>query len=233
MKNSVEDNMAENTENPTIETPDVLDKPLPEEPLQDAASGTIETPTITKPEAPEAPKPAAPAPAPVAPAPVAPAPKPAAPKPPIHKTSSEIESNEMTRKVSLIELIMILMLVGLVLVFIFGMQQMKIDKEKETIAQQKFESTIPVFDRIIKAMEDYRKQDEFGDYPITLDEIGSFPNPDFKFDYSYDDKIITAVSTKEFGKEGVEVKYSLNNSVYEVVDPSPKEKPTVKDDWLP
>jgi hypothetical protein len=228
MKNSVEDNMAENTENPTIETPDVPDKPLPEEPLQDAASGTIETPTITKPVAPEAPKPAAPAPAPVAPAPVAPA-----PKPPIHKTSSEIESNEMTRKVSLIELIMILMLVGLVLVFIFGMQQMKIDKEKETIAQQKFESTIPVFDRIIQAMEDYRKQDEFGDYPITLDEIGSFPNPDFKFDYSYDDKIITAVSTKEFGKEGVEVKYSLNNSVYEVVDPSPKEKPTVKDDWLP
>lgn len=180
-----------------------------------------ENPSLEKPETPAAPKPQAPV-----------QPKPAAPKPPIHKDNSS-EETDPSRKASLVELIMILMLVGLVLVFIFGMQQMKIDKEKEVIAQQKFEATVPVFDRIIKAMEDYRKQDEFGDYPITLEELGSFTNPDFKFDYSYDDKIITATSTAEFGKEGVQVKYSLTNSVYEVVDPTPKEKPTVKDDWLP
>jgi len=181
-----------------------------------------ENQTINTPEAPAAPKPVTPV-----------KDKPAAPKPPNHKDISTPYDSDPARKVSLVELIMILMLVGLVLVFIFGMQQMKIDKEKEAIAQQKFEATIPIFDKIIIGMEEYRKNDPFGEYPIALDELGTFPNPDFKFDYVADTKIITATSTKEFGKEGVEVKYSLDNSVYEVVDPTPKEKPTVKDDWLP
>lgn len=142
-------------------------------------------------------------------------------------------TDDPTRKASLVELIMILMLVGLVLVFIFGMQQMKVNKQKEMIAQQKFESVIPVFDNIIKAMEDYRKNDPFGAYPVDLGEVGTFKHEDFKFSYDPESFIITGTSTKEFGKEGVEVKYSLNNAVYEVNDPKPKESPTVKDEWLP
>ncbi len=78
---------------------------------------------------------------------------------------------DFSTRVSLVELIMILMLVGLVFVFYFGMKQLQIDKANEAIAQEKFENIIPTFKNIIEAMETYRKADEFGDYPAFLEEL--------------------------------------------------------------
>lgn len=153
-----------------------------------------------------------------------------APKPASVDNSLEADP---TRKVGLVELIMILMLVGVVLVFIFGMQQMKINKAKEAIAQQKFEAVIPVFENILKAVDEYKRNDPFGDYPATLEELGNFDTADFKFEYSLDNLSITAVTTKEYGKEGIKVIYSIANAIYEVSDPTPAEKPTVLDEWLP
>jgi competence protein ComGC len=137
------------------------------------------------------------------------------------------------RKVTLVEMIMILMLTGLILVFIFGLQQMKIDKQKEAEAQQKFEAVVPILTDIIQKMEDYKKADEFGDYPIDLGEIGTFKDENFEFKYDPENHFVQAVSKESFGKAGVIVNYSLTNSVYEVIDDKPGEKPTVKDDWLP
>lgn len=160
--------------------------------------------------------------------------KPQAPAKPVKtvKMDTSLDSDP-TRKVGLVELIMILMLVGVVLVFIFGMQQMKINKAKEAVAQQKFEAVVPVFDNILKAVDEYKRNDPFGDYPATLEELGNFDTADFKFEYSLDNLSITAISTKEFGKEGIKVIYSIANSIYEVNDPTPQEKPTVRDEWLP
>ncbi|MDP2172902.1 MAG: hypothetical protein Q8M98_07805 [Candidatus Cloacimonadaceae bacterium] len=138
-------------------------------------------------------------------------------------------------QVSLIEMIMILMLVGLVFVFVFGMQQMKINKEKEAIAQQKFESILPTFDRIVAAANEYRKNDPFGAYPLSLEELNlkDINNADFVFSYTEMGPVITATTTKEFGKEGIAVNYNIAAAVYEVSDPNPQDKPTVHDDWLP
>lgn len=141
----------------------------------------------------------------------------------------------LNNRISLVEMIMILMLVGLVFVFFFGMKQLKVDKALEAAAQQKFEAIVPNFTKIVSAMEDYQKKDEFGDYPAFLEELnlGNLDSEDFKFSYVFDTLTITATSTKAFGKEGIKVNYDLNSRSYTVDDPTPEKKPTVKDDWLP
>ncbi|GAB1468390.1 hypothetical protein MASR2M64_11090 [Candidatus Cloacimonadota bacterium] len=137
--------------------------------------------------------------------------------------------------ISLVELILILMLVGLVFVFFFGMKQLKVDKANEAIAQTKFEAIVPTFQKIIAAMENYRKTDEFGDYPAFMEELnlGEINTPDFKFEYVFDTLTLTATSQASFGKAGVKVNYSINDKSYTVDDPEANKKPTVKDEWLP
>jgi hypothetical protein len=163
-------------------------------------------------------------------------PKPTAPQKKTRAGSVSVDPSMeagIAHKVSLVELIMILMLVGVVMIFIFGMRQMKIDKQKEAVAEQKFQDVVPVFQRIINAMEEYKKTDAFGDYPVTIEELGTFDTADFEFTYDSNTLIVTGTTTKEFGKEGIQVLFSLNNQVYEVNDTKPKEKPTILDDWLP
>lgn len=138
-------------------------------------------------------------------------------------------------KISLVEMIMILMLVGLVFVFFFGMRQLKVDKANEAIAQTKFEAIVPTFQKIITGMENYRKADEFGDYPAFLEELnlGTIDTPDFKFEYVFDTLNISAKSQASFGKADIVITYNLRDKVYSVEDPTPEKKPTVKDEWLP
>lgn len=138
-------------------------------------------------------------------------------------------------RISLVEMIMILMLVGLVFVFFFGMKQLKVDKALEAAAQQKFEAIVPNFTKIVSAMEEYQKKDEFGDYPAFLEELnlGNLDSEDFKFSYLFDTLTITATSTPAFGKPDIKVNYDLGSRSYAVDDPAPEKKPTVKDDWLP
>ncbi|HNZ88300.1 MAG TPA: hypothetical protein PKI74_00775 [Candidatus Cloacimonas acidaminovorans] len=142
---------------------------------------------------------------------------------------------DFSTRVSLVELIMILMLVGLVFVFYFGMKQLQIDKANEAIAQEKFENIIPTFKNIIEAMETYRKADEFGDYPAFLEELnlGDINTNDFKFEYSADTYTITAITQPAFGKAGIKVIYNLSDKSFTVEDPIPDKKPTIKDEWLP
>jgi len=151
------------------------------------------------------------------------------------KKASTNQMADFSTRVSLVELIMILMLVGLVFVFYFGMKQLQIDKANEAVAQTKFESIVPTFSKIIEAMESYRKTDEFGDYPITLEELnlGDINTKDFKFDYSPDELNVIAISQPDFGKAGIKVIYNLRDRSYTVDDPNPEKKPTVKDEWLP
>ncbi|MDD4310257.1 MAG: hypothetical protein PHO32_07745 [Candidatus Cloacimonetes bacterium] len=157
----------------------------------------------------------------------------AVPKQP--KPANQAVNTEHNNKVSLVELIMILMLVGLGFVFFFGMKQLKIDKANEAIAQTKFEAILPTYQKIIDGMEAYRKADEFGDYPAFLEELNlsSLDNNDFKFEYVFDTLTITATSLPGFGKAGVKVNFNMNDKSYTVEDPAPEKKPTVKDEWLP
>jgi hypothetical protein len=154
---------------------------------------------------------------------------------PVPKVTSVKAVQDTNTNISLVELILILMLVGLVFVFFFGMKQLKIDKANEAIAQTKFEAITPTFQKIISAMESYRKADEFGDYPAFLEELnlGEVNNEDFKFEYVFDTLTLTATSQASFGKAGVKVNYSVKDRSYTVDDPAADRKPTVKDEWLP
>lgn len=153
------------------------------------------------------------------------------------KTDNPIKKSTATaeHKVSLVELILILMLVGLVFVFFFGMRQLKVDKAKEALAQAKFEAIVPTYQKVIDAMENYRKNDEFGDYPAFLEELnlGSIDSEDFKFEYVFDTLTLTATSQAAYGKAGIKVNYNINDKSFTVEDPAPEKKPTVKDEWLP
>ncbi len=151
------------------------------------------------------------------------------------KTKADNKPVDTGYKVSLVELIMILMLVGLAFVFIFGMRQLKVDKANEAIAEAKFAAVIPTFQKIVNAIEDYRKNDEFGDYPAFLDELnlGPVDTQDFKFEYVFDTLTLTAISQASFGKPGIKVVYNVSDRSYSVDDPAPDKKPTVKDEWLP
>ncbi len=151
------------------------------------------------------------------------------------KNTTVKTGTDTSYRVSLVELIMILMLVGLVFVFFFGMKQLKVDKANEAIAEGKFEAVVPTFQKVIAALENYRKNDQFGDFPAVLDELnlGNLDNGDFKFEYIFDALTVTATSQAGFGKAGIKVIYNLNDRSYSVDDPAPEKKPTVKDEWLP
>jgi hypothetical protein len=138
-------------------------------------------------------------------------------------------------KVSLVELIIILLLVGLVFVFVFGMSQLKIDKAAEALAQQKFEAIIPALQRVIAAAEDFKKKDEFGDYPFDYSQLnlGDLSTEDFTIEYDNEIYAVRAITKAAFGKEGIRVTYILTDASYQVEDPAPERKPTIRDEWLP
>ncbi|MCB5259431.1 MAG: hypothetical protein PHY41_03865 [Candidatus Cloacimonetes bacterium] len=168
-------------------------------------------------------------------------------------TQVKVNSNQKvsdTHKVSLVELIMILLLVGLLFVFFFGMRQLRIDKAAEALAHEKFEALIPVLQEAINATEEFRRNDEFGDYPfdfgqlnlmgsnayeVKTDDTGMMymETEDFVIHYDADNFNYTATTTENFGKAGIKVIYVLSESSYQVEDPAPERKPTILDEWLP
>lgn len=144
-------------------------------------------------------------------------------------------SVEQASKVGLVELIMVLLLVGLVFVVFFGMRQLKVDKAAEALAQTKFESIIPTIQKVIASAESFKKADQFGDYPFDIDQmnLGKLDTDDFKVEYDGEGYKIVVVTLAAFGKEGIRVAYSLNDRSYQIEDPNPEKKPTIKDEWLP
>ncbi len=153
-------------------------------------------------------------------------------------------------KVSLVELIMILLLVGLVFVFIFGMKQLRVDKEAEAIAHQKFQAVLPVLQEAVDAAEEFRRNDDFAEYPFDFGQLNLVSTDtytvesnesgeifvqtdDFTITYDGSDYFFVITSREEFGKAGIEVIYTLSNRSYRVEDPSPERRPTIRDEWLP
>lgn len=153
-------------------------------------------------------------------------------------------------KISLVELILILLLVGLVFVFFFGMRQLRVDKAAEALAFEKFEMVKPTLRTAIDAAEEFKRNDDFGDYPfdfgqlnlvdtanysIKSDADGSLfiDASDFVIRYDAEKFLFTVTSTESFGKAGVKVIYVLSDRSYQVEDPSPERRPTIRDEWLP
>ncbi len=138
-------------------------------------------------------------------------------------------------RIGLVEIILIMMLVGLVFVFIPPYFQMRADEAQEAIDRERFDLAMQSVRVIIDKAEEYRRNDEFGDYPILI-EVLNLPEQDttyFNFMLEAEDLSIRAISKESFGKEGIKVVYSMQNKTYEIDDPNPQTKPVIKDAWLP
>ncbi|MBM4403295.1 MAG: hypothetical protein FJ042_02745 [Candidatus Cloacimonetes bacterium] len=145
------------------------------------------------------------------------------------------QENDKKAKIGLVEIMLIMMLVGLVFVFIPPYFQMRADEAQEVIDRERFDLAMQTVRQIIEKAEEYKKTDEFGDYPILI-EVLNVTAPDTTF-FTYmleaEDLSIRAISKTSFGKEGIKVIYSMPNKTYEIDDPAPKIKPVIKDSWLP
>ena len=164
--------------------------------------------------------------------------------------TNDVPAVAIKHKVSLVELILILLLVGLVFVFIFGMKQLKLDKKAEGMAKNKFEAILPVLQTAIDAAEAFKRTDDFGDYPFDFGQLNLtatddyainsdaegvqyIETSDFMIKYDAENFGFITITKEEFGKAGIKVIYILSERSYKVEDPSPDRKPTIRDEWLP
>lgn len=139
------------------------------------------------------------------------------------------------KRFGLVEMILILLLAGIVFIYIFGMKQMKMEKAELARTQQLFEQVVPTFDKITKAAKAYQAKDEFAAYPVDISELfppAEIDTKEFKFTIS-DAGIVTATTTKDFGKEGIKVNYNIGSKAYDISDPAPDTPPNILDTWLP
>jgi hypothetical protein len=138
------------------------------------------------------------------------------------------------KKIGLVEAMLILMLVGLVFIFIFPMQQLKVDKAAEAAARLKIAPLVDKFEVVTAAMEQYKANDPFGEYPFTIEELNltGVNSDEFTFSYDSESKKVIATSLEAYGKADIKVIYSLEDKTYEVEDPTPLKKPTIKNEWL-
>jgi hypothetical protein len=122
--------------------------------------------------------------------------------------------------------------------------------EKETLSQEEIEANIaarkrreaenavrsirPRFSAIARKAREYKAQDEYGDWPKSLDAFIDPAEADtdqFNFDWS-DDGIIIAISNRAFGKAGIEIYYTLDSDHFEIYDPDPENPPNIDPAWL-
>ena len=135
---------------------------------------------------------------------------------------------EKTKKFSLIELLMIIMLVGIVFTLIIPLRADKLNHEKLKEA---------VYNMQIIARADVEfKEDPANGYfifehtVVKLDDEGNYTgedllyiiddlnktNDEFLFDYSVTDTTVVGTSNKNFGKEGASIYYYLPNGPWGV-----------------
>lgn len=158
-----------------------------------------------------------------------PAPKPA---PKQHQPAPEAE--KIRHKLGLVEILIFLLLAGVIFIFVFGLQQMKREKEQELVIQAKFEEVLPTFGIVAKAAKDLREDPNWGEWPFDILQVADttkINTPEFKFTWSENVQVILT-TTKEFGKEGIKVIYDVEKDSYSIDDPEPNVKPVIKDNWL-
>ncbi|HQM79658.1 MAG TPA: hypothetical protein PKV12_03005 [Candidatus Syntrophosphaera sp.] len=149
------------------------------------------------------------------------------------KSNANLEMKE-GHSIGIVELLIFIILAGVIFIFIFGMKQMQEEKEKELLAEKKFEQVLPNFTLISNLAKEYQKNDPFASWPSMIEEIidpAKVNTPEFKFTFQENGTVIMT-TTKEFGKEGIKVTYDIAKNTYDIEDPNPEVKPTIKEDWI-
>ena len=149
------------------------------------------------------------------------------------KSNANLEMKE-GHSIGIVELLIFIILAGVIFIFIFGMKQMQEEKEKELLAEKKFEQVLPNFALISNLAKEYQKNDPFASWPAIIEEIidpSKVNTPEFEFTFQENGTVIMT-TTKEFGKEGIKVIYDISKNTYDIEDPNPDVKPTIKEDWI-
>lgn len=141
---------------------------------------------------------------------------------------------ERKKSFSLIELLMILMLVGIVITFIIPMRnnltyQNRI-KEAATNMQILARATNRAFTDTLAT--DPRKEIDWQQLSSDYSEVINEPLKAEFFEYTATDSIITATSTKAFGKEGLIINYAMPKGPFSIGEDT-KSKDTLDRNWLP
>jgi len=151
---------------------------------------------------------------------------------------------EKTKKFSLIELIMIIMLVGIVFTLIIPLRADKLNHEK-------LKEAVYNMQVIARADVDFKQDPANGYYifehtVVKLDEDGTYTgedllyvidnlqktNGEFLFDYSVTDSTVVGVTNKKFGKENASIYYFLPNGPWGVSNDKISES-VFDPNWLP
>ena len=140
-------------------------------------------------------------------------------------------------KITLLEIMMIIMLVGVIFIFIVPFNQMKKEKRQDDINMERVSEALINIQKIAAKVEEYRKKDEFGAYPVDYSELklGNLNTEFFGLNYAMEDTSVVATSLDSFGKKDIKIKYKFSNQVYVVENDGDgvKSRKYIKDYWLP
>lgn len=143
-----------------------------------------------------------------------------------NKPVAQYEDEELhphgTKKFTLIDLLMVIMIVGVTLTFIIPLRQSRIHEKY-------IKGTLPVVAQIMKANEDFKAVD--GDYAfdISMLNLKEINKPEDMFQYVLSDTAVVVYS-KKMTLDSISYYYDLKDKRYRV----PKEsKNIIMPDWLP
>ena len=157
---------------------------------------------------------------------------------------SENTKIEKTKKFSLIELIMIIMLVGIVFTLIIPLRADKLNHEKlkeavyniQVIARADVEfkddpaNGYYIFEHTVVKLND--EGNYSGEDLLNIIEYIVKTNDEFLFDYSVTDSTVVGTTNKNFGKTGASIYYYLPNGPWGVSNNKISES-IFDPNWLP
>ncbi len=143
----------------------------------------------------------------------------------------EQEELVQTRKFSLIELLMIIMLVGIIFTLIVPLRNDK-------IYRQKVREAVYNLQYIAKVDKAFHDNPDNGYYAYDLsmlnikkDQLKKFTD-DFLFEYSLTDSAAIATTNENFGKPGAKILYYLPNGPFQVAKDK-LSRSVIDPNWLP
>ncbi|MGC9337236.1 MAG: hypothetical protein ACP5EQ_03980 [Candidatus Cloacimonadia bacterium] len=126
------------------------------------------------------------------------------------------------KEVTLIEVLMVILIVGVIVVLIIPAMA---DRQKIEMIN---EELLPTVKTIQQKNEEFRA--EYDDYAFDISQLNLQELSEKKyFTYSLTDSTIDATTTKEFGKEGVTVRYNFLNDAWTIEGP----EGVIDRSWLP
>lgn len=127
-----------------------------------------------------------------------------------------------TKRVSLIEVLMVILIVGIAVIMI--LPNIADKQKRERIAAEVY----PMFDAIQKANEEFNT--EFGEYAFDITQLNLpiLENAKF-FEFAVTDSTLTATTTRAFGRPGAIIIYNFIDNEWSVDGT----KHVIDKTWLP